>query len=367
MDTVISQDKRICSKADGLFTEGAVSRVWFGGSYQEHWSADYTLLVSYRDRRQVDAAWRGGRWHPSGGDAAWCETLLRDDCPAFTRRYFEAAATAWCAAQDCLRRGLTLEKLYESFPEAGSKDPIAAAELLRLLMDDCGLKLETALPLVRRCCGAGDAAEDELAALEPLQPRGRFRQFRAKRPQPVREYRDQRPQLAIDLRAVVSVEVPVLPLVQPDAAAAVHHQRHLRPHDRPQPLFVVAGLLVGLLGAGVERIGEFLRGVREDVLLVPEVPVDRRAGDARRGGDLAEADAVVAAFAEQLGRDRRDLRPAVVRAPPRGGGRGPRRRSRSRHGDPSVARRAIAERLYTPGISPPAQRLSFLTGELDRA
>ncbi|MBQ6465967.1 MAG: glycoside hydrolase family 13 protein [Oscillospiraceae bacterium] len=171
MDTVISQDKRICSKADGLFTEGAVSRVWFGGSYQEHWSADYTLLVSYRDRRQVDAAWRGGRWHPSGGDAAWCETLLRDDCPAFTRRYFEAAATAWCAAQDCLRRGLTLEKLYESFPEAGSKDPIAAAELLRLLMDDCGLKLETALPLVRRCCGAGDAAEDELAALEPLQPR----------------------------------------------------------------------------------------------------------------------------------------------------------------------------------------------------
>ena len=169
MDPVI-ESKIKHPLADGPFPEGAVSRVWFGGSFQEHWSADYTLLVSYRDRAQVEAAFRAGRWEPAGGDAARCEELLRGDCPAFTRRYFEAAATAWYAAQDCLCRGLRLERLYESFP-AARRDPLVAAELLRLLMDDCGLKLEAALPLVRRSCGRDDASEDEIAALEPLQPR----------------------------------------------------------------------------------------------------------------------------------------------------------------------------------------------------
>lgn len=170
MDALITEKNAKHMPAGGLFPEGAVSRVWFGGSYEEHWSADYTLLVSYRGRSVVEAAWRAGRWQPAGGDAALCEALLREDCPPFTRRYFEAAATAYAAAQDCLLRGLPLFRLYESFP-AGVEDPITAAELLRLLMDDCGMKLEAALPLVRRCCGRGDAAEEELAALAPLQPR----------------------------------------------------------------------------------------------------------------------------------------------------------------------------------------------------
>ena len=170
MDAVSTEKNRIHNGTDGLFAEGAVSRVWFGGSYEEHWSADYTLLVSYTGRRDVDCAWRGGRWHPAGGDALLCEALLRDDCPPSTRRYFDAAATAWAAAQDCLRRGLPLERLDESFPR-GADDPLIAAELLRLLMDDCGMKLETALPVVRRCCGARDVTDGEIAALEPLQPR----------------------------------------------------------------------------------------------------------------------------------------------------------------------------------------------------
>ncbi len=155
--------------AGGPFPEGAASRVWFGGTYEEHWSDDYTLLVSYHGGGRVDCVWRGA-WRPAGGDAALCETLLREDCPAFTRRYFEAAASAWYAAKSCLRRGLKLERLHECFPREAAS-PLTAAELLRLLMDDCGMKLETALPLVRRCCGRGDLGEEELAALRPLQPR----------------------------------------------------------------------------------------------------------------------------------------------------------------------------------------------------
>ena len=170
MDAVITEMTVRPQSADGLFPEGTVSRVWFGGSCEEHWSDDYRLLVSYRGRREVDAAMRGGRWQPAGGDAEACETLLHPDCPPFPRRYFEAAATAWAAAQDGLRRGLPLARLDECFP-AGARDALVAAELLRLLMDDCGMKLEDALPLVRRCCGRGDADEETLAALEPLQPR----------------------------------------------------------------------------------------------------------------------------------------------------------------------------------------------------
>ncbi|MCR5663420.1 MAG: glycoside hydrolase family 13 protein [Oscillospiraceae bacterium] len=149
--------------------EGEHSRVWFGGSYQEHWSNDYRLLVSYRDRQTVEAVFCGGRWEPAGGDPEACERLMDPRCPGFTRRYFQAAAAAYHAAQSCLRRGLDLKRLYECFPAAA--DPIAAAELLRLLMDDCGFKLEDALPTVLRCCRDYRLSREECSLLLPLQPR----------------------------------------------------------------------------------------------------------------------------------------------------------------------------------------------------
>ena len=85
MPAVIAEKTAKVTGADGLFPEGTVSRVWFGGSFREHWSDDYTLLVSYRDRRQVDCAFRAGRWEPSGGDAESCEMLLRDDCYSYRK------------------------------------------------------------------------------------------------------------------------------------------------------------------------------------------------------------------------------------------------------------------------------------------
>ena len=152
----------------GGAAEGARSRVWFGGSYEEHWTADYRLLISYRNRRPVEAAFDGSLWHPAGGDAALCEQLMRGEDP-FLQRYFQSCATAYHAAKDCLARGLTLPRLHECWPSGA--DPLAAAELLRLLMDDCGMKMEAALPLVLRCCPDFAVSDAELDALMPLQPR----------------------------------------------------------------------------------------------------------------------------------------------------------------------------------------------------
>ena len=147
----------------------ARSKVWFGGSCQEHWTSDYRLYVSYRDRRLVAAEKDGSGWQAAGGDAEYASLLSSPDCPAFTKRYFSAAAEVYAAAQDCLARGRDLGHLYEyaRFPA----DPLAAAELLRLMMDDCGFTLEAALPTVLRCCPAYEADDAEIAALEPLQPR----------------------------------------------------------------------------------------------------------------------------------------------------------------------------------------------------
>ena len=148
---------------------GASSRVWFGGSYVEHWSEDYRLLISYRDRQMVEAVFDGERWHPAGGDAVMCEKLLQTEPASFLFRYFQAAAEAYFAAQRCLARGLPLTRLYECFP-AGC-DALTAAELFRLLMDDCGMTQEAALPLVLRCCPDYAFRDEEHAQLLPLQPR----------------------------------------------------------------------------------------------------------------------------------------------------------------------------------------------------
>ena len=172
MDALISAKtgySAFSGPSHGGAAEGAHSRVWFGGSYVEHWSEDYTLLISYRDRQQVEAVFDGALWHPAGGDADMCERLLSAAPDDFLLRYFQAAAEAWYAAHACLSRGLRLDQLDECFPDGCGS--LCAAELLRLLMDDCGMKLEDATPPVRRCCPdfAVDAAT--LGLLRPLQPR----------------------------------------------------------------------------------------------------------------------------------------------------------------------------------------------------
>ena len=145
------------------------SRVWFGGSYEEHWTEDFKLVVSYRDRRLVEAHYIDGRWQPAGGEPTLCEALMRPDCAPFLQRYFQAAATAYAATSAVLKRGQTIERLHETL--SGPTDSLVAPELLRLAMDDCGYGWEQALPEVMRACRCGPLREDEIEALKTFQPR----------------------------------------------------------------------------------------------------------------------------------------------------------------------------------------------------
>ncbi len=143
-------------------------KIYFGGSYKENWSADYSLSVSYEGRRFVEALWCDGRWLPDGGDEELCRLLLSESCPPLTMEYFQAAALSYGAVHACLNKGLPLDRLRECL--YCENNPIAAPELMRLLMDDCGFPLVTAYHVAAHCCGdlrATGVSAQELAELQP--------------------------------------------------------------------------------------------------------------------------------------------------------------------------------------------------------
>ena len=148
--------------------EGTNYKIWFGGSYEEHWSEDYTLSVSYRDRRFVIARLTGESWIPAGGDVPLCAAIVSAPKDGMIRRYFNAAAEVYAASQECLRRSVPLTRIYELF---SFSDPLAAPELLRLLMDDCGFRFEAAFQAVMHSCGAELPTSPEQEALRAFQPR----------------------------------------------------------------------------------------------------------------------------------------------------------------------------------------------------
>ena len=148
--------------------EGTSYQVWFGGSYDEHWSEDYSLFVSYRDRRSVTARLTGEGWIPAGGDERLCAAIVSAPREGMIRRYFNAAAEVYAASQECLRRAVPLTRIYELF---AFSDPLAAPELLRLLMDDCGFRFEAAFPAVLHSCPSELPSAEEQDMLRVFQPR----------------------------------------------------------------------------------------------------------------------------------------------------------------------------------------------------
>lgn len=146
-----------------------IYKIYFGGSYRECWSEDYTLSIAYENRRCVEAKLAQGVWHAVGGDRELSALLESEQCPSMTRLYFEAAATAYAAAQECLRRGLELNALYEFF--GGGSNALVAPELMRLLMDDCGFSMNAAYDAVVSCCPNHRAAGIDISTLYELQPR----------------------------------------------------------------------------------------------------------------------------------------------------------------------------------------------------
>lgn len=130
--------------------------VWFGGEYDEHWSDDYRLTVTYRGRTSVTA-----RLLENGAAA---------DAPLPPSPLAGAYLDAACRVQAALRRanalGLSLDRVYEVF-SCGS--PIAPFELLRVLLDEERFDLEPAVRVVARCCPRMDFGVDveELCKLQP--------------------------------------------------------------------------------------------------------------------------------------------------------------------------------------------------------
>ena len=143
--------------------------LYFGGSYREKWSEDYTLSVQYEGRKSVDAVCTDGVWRAVGGDAEWVRLLNARECPAVTALYFQGAASVYAAARDCAARGLPLERLDECF--ASPSNPFTAPELVRLLMDDCGFSMSRAFQVAAACCGDLRATGIDAAQVYPLQPR----------------------------------------------------------------------------------------------------------------------------------------------------------------------------------------------------
>ena len=141
--------------------------VFFGGSYRENWSEDYVLTISYQDRRGVQAAFENGRWKAVGGDRELNELLNSDGCPVLTRQYFQAAASALAAAVECEDSGMDMDRLDGWVVK--SLNPLAAPELMRILMDDYCLSMYTAFDTVARCCdlSLGGVDREELYKLQP--------------------------------------------------------------------------------------------------------------------------------------------------------------------------------------------------------
>lgn len=143
--------------------------IYFGGNYYERWTDDYRMSVVYENRKVVEAAYDGIRWIPVGGDRDLVCQLSSADCPQHLQKYFQAAATAYAAAQDCVHRGLPLDKLYECFYSSGNS--LVAPELMRLLMDDCGLQMNLAYLICSKCCESMSTDGVNISELMELQPR----------------------------------------------------------------------------------------------------------------------------------------------------------------------------------------------------
>ena len=110
--------------------------IYFGGSYQEHWSNDYRLTVTYSDRAAVCARRENGRWTP---DSPLPALPLAEE-------YFAAACDTAQAMDRCGALGLDRGRIYEVF---SSESPVAPFELMRALLDDWGFEFDDAIDMDR--------------------------------------------------------------------------------------------------------------------------------------------------------------------------------------------------------------------------
>ena len=110
------------------------------GGYAEHWSHDGRLSIEYFRPRSYDVAFDGEKWLPV------------DFVHDFMRSYLVSAAVFAEALDKCRKYGCPVERLPEFLPV--DRTELIPSELLRLLLDDCGLGIQQATGIVLDCFGA---------------------------------------------------------------------------------------------------------------------------------------------------------------------------------------------------------------------
>ncbi len=124
--------------------------------YDELWSHDGRLSIAYHDERSYRLSFDGRNW------------AVLDDADENTCAYLICSAAINYAVERCTKSGLSLEFLHEFLPS--ERKTLIPAELLRVLLDDCGSGIFDACVIVVRCFGS-DSAAPEIPWLHGVQPR----------------------------------------------------------------------------------------------------------------------------------------------------------------------------------------------------
>lgn len=126
------------------------------GSFDEVWSQDGRLSIIYHDERSYALSFDGCNWS------------VLDDADEKTSAYLVCSAAINYAVERCKNSGLSLEFVHEFLTT--ERKALIPAELLRVLLDDCGLGIFDACAIVVRCFGS-DSAAPEIPWLHGVQPR----------------------------------------------------------------------------------------------------------------------------------------------------------------------------------------------------
>lgn len=144
--------------------------VYFGGEMRSEWIAD-TLKINYTDRAFVFAVpGENGGWIAHSQDFPLLAAEINECRHGLKRAYFETYASISAAITAFIDCGGSISSLPDHLTCPFS--PLAMTELLRVLLDDWGLKWEPALDIVARCRftpapGPYRLTVQEIASIQP--------------------------------------------------------------------------------------------------------------------------------------------------------------------------------------------------------
>lgn len=131
-------------------------KVYTYGGYEEHWSDDYKLSISYQRPRDYDMELIDGVWTP---------TLTLNPLMVI---YLRSVATYEFAAERCGRCNLPISEIGKLIP---TEQELLPEELFRFLMDEHGFGMEDAINVVIGVFGKAVCNVPENDWLHEMQPR----------------------------------------------------------------------------------------------------------------------------------------------------------------------------------------------------